>query len=119
MSLADRAARINNELNQELPAIEEAADKENDTFAQGGPIAALQLAGKRREAARVKRELTSQASARLKSQDRSHLRSAEPSSASKQERYKLYREPNKDEAESVNVGALARNGLPPRTRLSY
>lgn len=50
ISLAERAARINNELNMELPAIEEAADKENDTFAQGGPIAALNLAGKRREA---------------------------------------------------------------------
>lgn len=52
LSLADRAARLNNEFNSELPAIEEAFDKENDTFAQGGPIAALQLAGKRREAAR-------------------------------------------------------------------
>ena len=41
LSLADRAARINNEMNHELPAIEEAFDKENDTFAQGGPIAAL------------------------------------------------------------------------------
>jgi len=39
-------------MNHELPAIEEAFDKENDTFAQGGPIAALQMAGKRREAAR-------------------------------------------------------------------
>jgi len=62
----------------DLPAIEEAFDKENDTFAQGGPIAALQLAGKRREAARQKRESTSQASARIHSQDRSHLRSADP-----------------------------------------
>jgi hypothetical protein len=44
-SLADRAARINQELNHELPAIEEAADRENDTFATGGPIAALKLAG--------------------------------------------------------------------------
>jgi len=33
LSLAVRAARINNELGFELPAIEEAFDKENDTFA--------------------------------------------------------------------------------------
>ena len=34
LSLADRAARINNDLGYgELPAIEEAFDKENDTFA--------------------------------------------------------------------------------------
>jgi len=32
-------------MQHDLPAIEEAFDKENDTFAQGGPIAALQLAG--------------------------------------------------------------------------
>ena len=31
-----------------MPAIEEAADKENDTFAQGGPIAALHAAVRRR-----------------------------------------------------------------------
>lgn len=55
LSLADRAARLNQELNHELPAIEEAADKENDTFAQGGPIAALKLAGKRREMHRKQR----------------------------------------------------------------
>jgi len=33
MSLADRAARIKNEMDHELPAIEETYDKENDTFA--------------------------------------------------------------------------------------
>lgn len=37
VSLADRAARNY----PELPTIEETADKENDTFAQGGPMAAL------------------------------------------------------------------------------
>lgn len=41
LSLAERAARINNEIAHELPAIEEAFEKENDTFAQGGPLAAL------------------------------------------------------------------------------
>ena len=40
ISLADRAARIN----YELPKIEELADKENDTFAQGGPLQALKIA---------------------------------------------------------------------------
>lgn len=48
----------------DLPAIEEAADKENDTFATGGPIAALKLAGKRREVSRAKRDLSSQNSNR-------------------------------------------------------
>ena len=65
MSLADRAARINQELNRELPAIEEAADKENDTFAQGGPIAALHAAVNRRRGGEVganRREISSQAS---------------------------------------------------------
>ena len=52
LSLADRAARLNQAMDNDLPAIEEAADKENDTFAVGGPIAALHLAGKRREAIR-------------------------------------------------------------------
>jgi len=40
MSLADRAARMGNE----LPQIEELADKENDTFAVGGPLQALKAA---------------------------------------------------------------------------
>ena len=118
--MAERAARINNELNSELPAIEEAADKENDTFAQGGPIAALNLAGKRREAQRVKRESASQQSGRYQSRDRSHLRSAEPSVGSaKKNQYQMYREPG--DRQSVGIGNLARNGqnLPPKSRLSY
>lgn len=47
LSLAERAARINNDMNNDLPAIEEAFDNENDTFAQGGPIAALNRPGGR------------------------------------------------------------------------
>ena len=123
ISLADRAARLNQELQHELPAIEEAADKENDTFAQGGPIAALQLAGKRREAQRKqRRESASQNSSRLQSNDRSGLRSAEPQSLSAQkDKYRMYRE--KNDNESIGIGNLAaaklNNGMPPRTRLSY
>lgn len=100
LSLADRAARINHE--QDLPAIDEAYDKENDTFAQGGPIAALKLHGQRREAQRQQknRESISRDSSRIHSQDRSHLRSAEPSSANKE--FKLYREP--DDGNSVGIG---------------
>lgn len=52
LSLADRAARLNQGMDHDLPAIEEAADKENDTFATGGPLQALKRAGMRREAAR-------------------------------------------------------------------
>ena len=120
LSLADRAARINNELNYELPAIEEAADKENDTFATGGPIAALQLAAKRREANRLKqRESQSNNSSRINtSQDRSHLRSAEPSVGSaKKDQYRMYREAG--DKNSIGIGNLARNALPPRSRISY
>ena len=118
--MADRAARINNELNYELPAIEEAADKENDTFATGGPIAALQLAAKRREANRLKqRESQSNNSSRINtSQDRSHLRSAEPSVGSaKKDQYRMYREAG--DKNSIGIGNLARNALPPRSRISY
>lgn len=46
----------------DLPAIEEAADKENDTFAHGGP-----LAGLARAVGQEKRD---------KSRDRSGIRSA-------------------------------------------
>ena len=120
MSLADRAARIKNEMDHELPAIEETYDKENDTFAQGGPIAALQIAGKRRELARQKRESASQASSRIHSRDRSHLRSAEPTSSAKKDQYRLYREPNDRESQHSGIGNLARNALPPRNiRQSY
>ena len=101
----------------DLPAIEEAADKENDTFAQGGPIAALKLSGERREAARLRREReNSQLSGgRAISNDRSGLRSAEPSSA-KKDLYRMYREPG--ERNSMGIGQLARkDGIPTRARL--
>ena len=118
MSLADRAARLAQVIGNDLPAIEEAADKENDTFAQGGPIAALKLSGERREAARLRRERegNSQLSGgRAISNDRSGLRSAEPSSA-KKDLYRMYREPG--ERNSVGIGQLARkDGIPTRARL--
>ena len=96
----------------DLPAIEEAADKENDTFAQGGPIAALKLSGERREAARLRRERENSSGGRVISNDRSGLRSAEPSSA-KKDLYHMYRDPN--ERNSIGIGQLARkDGIPSR-----
>lgn len=81
-------------------------------------MAALNIAGKRREAQRVKRESSSQQSGRYQSQDRTHLRSAEPSVGSaKKDQYRMYREPGDNR--SIGIGNLARNGLPPKTRLSY
>jgi hypothetical protein len=41
LSIAERAARMHG--GNDLPEIEEMADKENDTFAQGGPMKALAL----------------------------------------------------------------------------
>ena len=94
----------------ELPAIEEAADKENDTFAQGGPIAALHAAVKLRgDAVRAnKHGSNSQASSRLMSaQNRSQLRSADPSPSGK-DNYRMYRaqQLDKQKEEAAN---LARN----------
>ena len=40
LSIGNRAHRVMQN-DMDLPAIEEAADKENDTFAQGGPLAGL------------------------------------------------------------------------------
>ena len=97
ISLADRAARIN----QELPQIEELADKENDTFAVGGPLKAL----------RVARNLSVK-KLEQNEKERSQLRSAEVS----KNKYRMYREPG--ENDSVGVGKLARGQLPPRSRLS-
>lgn len=113
LSLADRAARLQYEMNSnDLPAIEEAADKENDTFAQGGPIAALKHSGERREAARLRRERENTSGGRVISNDRSGLRSAEPSSA-KKDLYRMYRDPN--ERNSIGIGQLARkDGIPSR-----
>jgi hypothetical protein len=114
LTLAERAARLNQAMDHDLPAIEEAADKENDTFATGGPLQALKRAGMRREAARQKRE-SSANSARIhsNSNDRSGLRSADPSSA-KKDLYKMYREPS--DRESLGIGNLVRNGIPPKHR---
>ena len=86
----------------DLPAIEEAADKENDTFAVGGP-----LAGLARAIGQEKRD---------QSRDRSGIRSASsgkkppigsmvPKSVDVGEKYKMYREPGDNE--SVGVGLLA------------
>ena len=59
--LAKRAQRVMQD-EMDLPAIEEAFDKENDTFAQGGP-----LAGLARKIGREPKEI---------SRDRSGIRSA-------------------------------------------
>ena len=87
ISLADRAARIN----YELPKIEELADKENDTFAQGGPLQALKIA---RNISVKKLD--------QKEKERSHLRSADVQN----HKYKMYREPG--DRDSIGVGNLAR-----------
>jgi hypothetical protein len=60
---------------------------------------------------------TSQISSRVESKsiDRAHLRSAEPSSALK-EKYKMYREPGDNN--SIGIGMLAKNALPPKNRPS-
>lgn len=73
ISLADRAARIHND----LPEIEEMADKENDTFAQGGPLKALNKIAKNPSLKNIER----------KERERSHLRSAENN-----QKYRMYRE---------------------------
>ena len=87
----------------DLPAIEEAFDKENDTFAQGGP-----LAGLARKISREPKDL---------SRDRSGIRSASsaqkppipglaPKSVNIQEnKRKLYREPS--ENDSIGIGLIA------------
>ena len=98
ISLADRAARLNN---QDLPKIDELADKENDTFAVGGPLQAL------KNARNISVKQLEQ-----KNRERSQLRSAEVS----KKQYKLYREPG--DRDSVGVANLARAQLPPRSRLS-
>jgi hypothetical protein len=55
-------------MNNDLPAIEEAFDNENDTFAQGGPLAALKRpSGRQIEGNNCRRELNSQSSVRVRS----------------------------------------------------
>ena len=86
-----------------MPKIDELADKENDTFAVGGPLAALKAVRN----ISVKR-------LDQKEKERSQLRSADINSNKK---YKLYREPN--DKDSVGIGQLARAQLPPKSRLSH
>lgn len=79
-----------------MPAIEELADKENDTFAQGGPLAGL--------ARQMSKE---------RQKDRSNVRSASTSSKpsalvsneKNREKYRMYREPGDDS--SMGIGLLA------------
>ena len=90
LTIAERAARMQG--SNDLAEIEEMADKENDTFAQGGPMKALALI---RNASKQRIE--------QKQKERSHLRSAE---VSQEKKYRMYREPGDRETEGI--GKLAR-----------
>jgi len=90
LSIAERAARMH--CGNDLPEIEEMADKENDTFAQGGPMKALALL---RNASQKKME--------QRTKERSQLRSADVSNDKK---YRMYREPG--DRDSEGIGKLAR-----------
>lgn len=78
------------------------ADKENDTFAQGGPLKGLNLA---RNLSHKKLD--------QKEKERSQLRSAEVSSGDK---YRMYREPG--DRDSVGIAKLARYQIPQKSRQS-
>lgn len=97
LSIGNRAHRLI-EQQMDMPAIEELADKENDTFAQGGPLAGL--------ARQISKEKVQR--------DRSNVRSASQSSKpgllgsrtdEPKDKYKMYREPG-DES-SMGIGLLA------------
>jgi len=98
----------------DMPAIEELADKENDTFAQGGPIAGL--ARNQVSKDRVRKE-------------RSNVRSASNSSKppllhprtdeKNRQKYKLYREPGDEGMGAGLIAAKQRAAALPSSRLSY
>lgn len=96
ISLADRAARIHND----LPEIEEMADKENDTFAQGGPLKGLNLI-RNKSSKKVDQ----------KSNERLQLHSAQS-----HEKYRMYRDPS--DKDSVGIANLARDQLQSKNRPS-
>jgi len=105
----------------DLPTIEEAHDKENDTFAQGGPLAGLVRQVSRDARQRASKERSGVRSANSATKPPLNmLTGAKSVDVTDKRKYKMYREPGDND--SMGVGLLAareRAKLVPGSRLSH
>ena len=104
----------------DLPTVEEAYDKENDTFAQGGPLAGLARKVSKEDRRRASKERSGVRSASQATKPPLNLIGAKSVDVTEKEKYKMYREPSDND--SMGIGLLAareRAKLAPGSRLSH